>query len=644
MGRLIVCQAMPTCTSPKDGLKIAMDLSEHPAFIFALIGLLGISAQWLAWWLKLPAIVFLLLMGMIAGPMTGLVKPDALLGDLLFPVVSLGVAVILFEGSLTLRFRQIKGLGDAVRNLVTVGALFNWLAIGTATHYLLTMSWDMALLFGALVTVTGPTVIVPMLRTVRPTAKIAQVLRWESIIIDPLGALLAVLAFEFVAYEQEEQMALLLGETIVLGVLAGVIGAYVLATILRRHLMPDYLHNVTALVLVLTVFSISNALLDESGLLAVTVMGIMLANMKGVHVDEILDFKENLSLLFISGLFIVLAARIDLNEFKVLDRNALLLLGVIMFLVRPAAVFISTVFANLNWREKTMIAWIGPRGIVAAAIAPLFVLKLEAFNYDQSQLLVPLTFAVILGTVVLQGFTARFLANWLKVSEPIPHGVLIVSAGKVARAIARMLKQQGYRIVLADTNWDHISAARMEGLETFFGNVVSEHADRHLDLVGIGRLFAMSRHPALNALACLRYQAEFGSNAVYSLKTSQEKNNAKKQTPTAQHRYPRLFSEDVTYARLAELFEQGAQIRATSLTENFDFAVYRSRYGEGALPLFALDEKQNLHVFTADGRVRPMAGWTVISLLSGEITDRKGDRRSVRRRINRNARQINSAS
>jgi NhaP-type Na+/H+ or K+/H+ antiporter len=268
-----------------------MNLAEYPEFLFALIGLLGIAAQWFSWWLKLPAILFLLLIGVVAGPVTGLIRPNELLGELLFPLVSLGVAVILFEGSLTLRFSQIKGLQNAVRNLVTVGALINWLTIGVATRYLLDLSWDLALLFGALVTVTGPTVIVPMLRTVRPNDKIASVLRWEGIIVDPIGALLAVLVFGFIVSGQEEQAILVFTETVLVGGLIGVMGAYILATILRRRLMPDYLHNVATLVLVLGIFSGANILEHESGLLAVTVMGIMLANMKGFSIQDILDFK-----------------------------------------------------------------------------------------------------------------------------------------------------------------------------------------------------------------------------------------------------------------------------------------------------------------------------------------------------------------
>lgn len=226
-------------------------MPENAGLIIAIICLLGIGAQWLAWWLKLPAILILLLIGMIAGPATGLVRPDALFGDLLFPLVSLGVAVILFEGALTLRVREIRGQGEVVRNMVTFGALLNWLIIAAAAWFFMDLPPALALLFGALVTVTGPTVIMPLLRTVRPKASVANILRWEGILIDPLGALLAVLVYEFIVSGQEGHTLLVFGETLLVGALTGGAGALGLATVLRRHLMPEFLHNVATLALVL---------------------------------------------------------------------------------------------------------------------------------------------------------------------------------------------------------------------------------------------------------------------------------------------------------------------------------------------------------------------------------------------------------
>ncbi len=232
-----------------------------------------------------------------------------------------------------------------------------------------------------------------------------------------------------------------------------------------------------------------------------------------------------------------------------------------------------------------------------------------------------MTFMVIIGTVVIQSASAGPLANWLKVSEPEPRGVLIIGANNVSRAIAKELKELGFRTLLTDTNWEHIRAARMDGLKTYYGNAVSDHADRHLDLVGIGRLFAMSRRPALNALACLRYKNELGVNNVFSLQTPEEKEAKEKQVIARHYTGPRLFGKDITQAKLASLISKGADIRKTKLSENFDFTAYREQYQGKAIPLFAIDKKGNLRVFTSENGVKPDADWTIISLIPAEVLE-----------------------
>jgi len=584
----------------------------------AVIVVVGIGCQWLAWWFKLPAILFLLLSGLFLGPVTGFIQPDKLFGAMLFPMVSLGVALILFEGSLTLRLSEIKGLGRVVRNLVTFGAVLNAVIIAAATHWFVGFSWQMAFLFGALVSVTGPTVIVPLLRTVRPISSLANILRWEGIIIDPLGALMAVLVFEFIVSGQDHQELLVFGKMLLIGGAAGAAAAYGLATVLRRHLLPEYLHNVTTLALVVGVFTGADFLQHESGLLAVTVMGMMLGNMKNVPMEDILDFKESLSVLLISLLFIVLAARVDFKLFADVGWGAALVFFVVLFIARPAMVLASTLGSKLKWRERVLLSWVAPRGIVAAAVSALFALRLQDLGFAGADLLVPLTFMVIIGTVVVQSATARPLANRLKVSEPEPRGVLIVGANPVSRAIAKALTEKRFRVVIADTYWEDVRTARMEGLATYYGNVVSEHADRHLDLVGIGRLFAMSRRPALNALACTRYKNEFGANNVYSLQTAEEKGAPEKQVIATHFAGARLFGENVTHTMLASLIGQGAEIRGTQLTETFDYASYCEKYGKGLIPLFALDGRGELRVFYVGGELEPAPGWTVVSLLPPE--------------------------
>ncbi|SFR93834.1 NhaP-type Na+/H+ or K+/H+ antiporter [Dyella sp. OK004] len=586
-----------------------------------LVGMLGIGflAQWLAWRVRLPAILFLLLAGILLGPVSGVLKPDHLLGDLLFPVVSLSVALILFEGSLTLRFHELPGIGRAVRGLVSYGAVVAVVLLAVAGHYLAGLRWEIAWLFGALTCVTGPTVIAPMLRTVRPNARIANTLRWEGIVIDPLGALFAVLIYEAIVSRHQGHTIGVFLATILCGCLIGALAAWALGFLLRRQLIPDYLQNYGTLVTVLLAFTVSNTITHESGLLTVTIMGIALGNMRGVHIDDILDFKESLTTLLVSTLFILLAARL---EWPLPD--GMLWAGIAVFIaaqvvVRPVTVAISSIGSALSWRERALIAWIAPRGIVAASVSALFALKLEALGMHDGAAFVPLVFILIIGTVVLQSATSRPLALWLKVAEPEPNGVLVFGSDGVARAIAKVLKDAGFRVVVADDEWDGVRRARMEGLTTFYGNPASSYAERNLDLTGIGRLLAMSTHRERNSLVCVHYRQEFGRERIYRLRNlPQQEGNNDRTMLAGTLLAPPLFAEDMTHARFAELLEQGWRIKSTRLTTTFDWPHFIEQYGSDVVLLFGVEEKGALRVASAKRTLEPRPGWLVIALVPAE--------------------------
>ena len=570
----------------------------------------------------MPAILFLLVTGILIGPASGLLNPDALFGDLLLPAISLSVAVILFEGSLTLKLHDIRELRGVVRNLVTIGAVITWLITAYATHRLLGFDINIALLFGAVVVVTGPTVIIPMLRSVRPNANIANTLRWEGITIDPLGALLAVLVFDFIIASRGENafghVALSFGRIILAGAVFGFVFAEAAGFILRRHLIPEYLRSIFALTMVFVVYAVSDLIEHESGLLAVTIMGMTLTNMKDTDIEDILDFKESLSVLLISVVFIVLAARIQFDQFIMIGWPGIMVLASVMFIARPVAVFVSTLASDLTFRERCMIAWIGPRGIVAAAVAAVFALRLDEAGFSEAELLVPLTFLIIIGTVIIQSATAKYIAHWLGVREPPPTGVLIIGAGIVARAIGKALQESGFKVQLTDSNWENTSLARMHGLDCFYGNPVSEHADRNLVLVGIGRMLGMSGRGNLDALAAMHFKSEFGANNIYELITTREKIKSEKHKISTRHRGQQLFGEDITHGMFAGWLRSGAEIRGTQLGEEFDFEKYLANYENHCIPLFAIDPKEKLFFFTTKGELVPEAGWTVVSLILPE--------------------------
>ncbi|WP_017463317.1 cation:proton antiporter [Dyella ginsengisoli] len=592
-------------------------MTMEPGLLLTALLAVGFVAQWLAWRVRLPAIVFLLLAGIVFGPVLQLVHPDRLLGPLLFPVVSLAVALILFEGSLSLRFAELRGIGGAVRGLVSYGAIAALLMLAAAAHLLAGLSWDIALLFGALTCVTGPTVIAPMLRTLRPNARIASTLRWEGIVIDPLGALFAVLIYEaIVSREQGHTIGVFLG-TIGSGVVAGAVAALVLGQLLRRQMIPEYLQNFGTLAAVLLTFSLSNALAHESGLLAVTIMGVALGNMRNLHVDDILDFKEHLTTLLVSSLFILLAARLPwpLPSGTLMAGIGILLVSQV--LIRPLSVLIATAGSSLAWRERALIAWVAPRGIVAAAVSALFALRLDALGMRGADALVPLVFILIIGTVVFQGATARPLARWLGVAEPEPRGVLVFGADEVPRAVAKALHDGGIRVVLADDDWEGIRRARMDGLTTFFGNPASSHADRHLDLTGIGRLLAMSTHRERNSLACLHYREEFGRDRVYRLRNLGPEETTDRAALADSLLAPPLFEEAMTHGRFAGLLAQGWRVKSTRLTATFDWPHFIEQYGSASILLFGIEEKGALRVVSTKRQLEPRPGWTVIALVPG---------------------------
>jgi len=599
----------------------------HESIVLSLsgIGVLALLCQWFAWWVKLPAILFLLLAGIFVGPVTGLIVPDNLFADLLFPFVSLSVAVILFEGSLTLKFDEIKGVEHVVQRMVTLGLLITWAVTTLAAYSLLSISFQLALLFGALTVVTGPTVIVPMLRTVRPNAHLSNILRWEGIVIDPIGALLAVLVFEFIISGSGEAAigatALSFFIQIITGLALGSASGYSLGLLLRRHWLPEYLHNVAALTMVFGVFALSNYIKSESGLLTVAIMGLWLANMKKVDLESIVDFKETLSLVLISGLFIILAARIDFSRVAQLGWSALGVLFIMQFIARPLKILVSTWGSTLNWRERVLLAWIAPRGIVAAAVAAVFSLRMQQQGYPQSELLVPMTFIVIIGTVILQSSTARTLAVWLKVAEPDPKGLMIVGANPLARAIALALQKHGFQVLLTDTSWSNVRAATMENLPTFFGNVVSEFADRKLDLVGIGHLLGLSSVHEENTLAAMRYRTEFGSANIYTLQvTSQQEGDTKTGKPPVGQL---AFGDEISFTQLSKMFGAGAEIRGTRLSDEFEFEDYYKKYLGQAVLLFAINPRGKLFFYSAGIDINPESGWTIISLINP--TDESGD-------------------
>lgn len=536
----------------------------------ASIGALGGLCQWLAWRLKLPSILFLLSAGILAGPIFGLLNPDDLLGDLLFPIVSIFVAIILFEGGLTLKFKDIRGHGKVVRRLISLGVLLTWLLIATAVHFIFDMPWTLALVFGSITVVSGPTVVKPLLRAVRPSNKVGHILHWEGILIDPIGVFLALLVFNFAMLDAPDKsfayLAILLVKLIVIGGSIGLAAGAATALVLRRYLVPDFLVNVLTLVVVVCAFVLAESLQHESGLLAVTLMGVWLANARGLHVDEILHFKEDLSVLLISSLFILLASRVDISLIPQYGWQIILLLIIIQLIIRPLNAWLCTAGSGLDNSERAFIGWISPRGIVAAAVSSVFVLRLQETDMPMSELLVPLTFSVIIGTVVFQSLTAKFVADKLKISNPEPNGVLFIGANEIAIKLATALREHEISVMLSDSSWRNVREARQAGFAAYHGNATSGHAVENLDLQGIGKMIAVSSNRDTNALAGMHFRQDFGSSSVFTLEGTSDDEAYERFDTANRNRANPLFDATLSFAGLSKRLRNG-EIRHLTVPE-----------------------------------------------------------------------------
>ncbi len=597
----------------------------HPSVLVGLTLILvaGVLAQWVAWRLGLPSILLLLAVGFGVGPWLGWVDPDALFGELLLPGVSMAVALILYEGGLTLRLSELKNVGGDLWRLILIGGAISWIISLFAARWMLGLSWPLAALLGAVLIVTGPTVIAPLLRQMRPAGKIGPLLKWEGIVIDPIGAVAAVLIYEVIVASATHGAASLVVEglikTIVYGGGLGFVSAVVLTLVMSRFWVPDYLQNATSLMLVLGTFAISNQLQHESGLLAVTVMGFVMSNQRKVDVRHIVAFKANLQILLIAVLFIVLAARLAPADLMSLGGGGILFVATLIVVGRPLSILGSTIGSKLRRNEIALLAWMAPRGIVAAAVSSFFALRLEENGIRGADILVPATFAAIVGTVAVYGLTAPLVARRLGVADADPQGLLIVGAHPFARKLAALLKERSYRVQLVDSNHDNIAAARMEGLQAFYGSALSERTEDELDIGGIGKLLALTPNDSINILTVQHFAEVFGKENSYQL--APRKEYAKAHSIEHRRHGRLLFADDVDFERLNRCIRSGFVIKATPLTDEFGVDEFLKRYGDSLVPLLAITESKRIRLFTADRKVAADAGETLVALVDEPAED-----------------------
>lgn len=590
-------------------------MDAHIGTLLAAVLLLGIGAQWLAWRIRTPAILLLLLFGLAAGPFTGFLNPDQVFGQgLLLQIVQFSVAIILFEGGMTLKFREVKDVGGTVFSLVTVGMLVTWGLSAVAARFILDFDWPLSMLIGAVLVVTGPTVVGPLLRQIRPKKTVSSVLKWEGIVIDPVGVLLAVLVYEG-AFSHHNPSAVEIVRAILatLGVGFGIgLGlAAVIVIFLRRFWIPDFLHSPVVLMTVIGSFAASNSLVHESGLLTVTVLGVVLANQKFVKVSHILHFKENLQILLISTLFILLAARIEMGTLQKIGSQSVIFLIVLIALVRPVAVLLSTLASKLNWAERGLVSGMAPRGIVAAASASVFALRLEEIGHPDADLFVPNVFLVIVGTVLVYSLGSLPLAKRLNQTDINPQGVLFIGANEVSRMMAKALQAKGFKVLLIDSNHGLVRQAKAAGLPVLQGNVLADRTIESIDLEGIGKVFAMTPNVEVNSLALVHLAPHFTNERSYHL--------AGKAGPSGEvpgsFTKRTLFGDECTFEYLDSLLRDGHEVKTTKLSTEFSWEDFLLQHGEQSILLAVVTDGKLLEPVSNDYRPKPKAGSTVIALI-----------------------------
>ncbi len=591
------------------------DAGMNPVTAFALVGVLGVGAQWLAWRLNLPAIVLMLLAGLLVGPVFGILDPSLAMGDLLQPIVAIAVAIILFEGGLTLNFKSLTDAAVGVKRLVFIGGPIGWLLSASVLHYVGGLSWATSAVFGGIMIVTGPTVIAPLLRQARLKRRPAALLQWEAIVNDPAGALAAVLAFEVVLVWQTattvEQAIAELAIGIVVATLIGIAAGWGIAKSFSTGWVPEYMKVPVLFVSVLAAFAASDSLLHESGLLAVTIMGVWIANAHLPSHAEMHRFKEHATILLVSGVFILLAANMTRETLFAMNWQTLATVVAVILFARPVTVLISLAFSNVPWAERLLVAFTGPRGVVLVAVAGLFGDRLVQAGIEDAAQISSLAFALVAGTVVLHGFTLKPVATLLGLTASTTPGVLLVGGNRWTVEFGSLLKKLDLPVMIADPNRSHLREARDAGLSIYTGDILSEGAEHRLDLMAYETVIAATDNDAYNTLVATDLAPEFGRENVYQL--------ARETSDSARYALPpklgeRAIGAGETYWQVQRRMWDGWEFRSTTLFEEFTLQDWYNTHPEG-IPIADIGPRGTLRILGPKDTPKDTRGTRLIAML-----------------------------
>jgi NhaP-type Na+/H+ or K+/H+ antiporter len=590
-------------------------LNEHH-IIYAIVTVagLGVAAQWIAWRLKLPAIVLLAAVGLLMGPGLGLIDPSEDFGEYLRPVVSICVAIILFEGGLSLQLRELQESATGVRRLVYLGAPMAWAFSSLCAHYVGGLDWPVSLVFGAIMVVTGPTVIMPILRQAALNRRTASYLKWEGIVNDPIGALLAVLVFQFFILQGSgsgwQEVAESLAFAIACGVVLGGLGGWLIARAFHRGMVPEYLKSPVLLGLVLVVYALSELFQQEAGLLSVTVMGIVVGNMNLPGIGDMKRFKEYITIMLVSVVFVSLTADLDVASLGDIGWRGIALVAAIMFIARPAAIMLATIGAKMQFNERVLLSWIAPRGIVAAATAGVMGPRLADAGYS-AEVLLPLVFAIIFATVFAHGLSINWLAARLGLASKNRDSVLIVGASPWTVELAQKLKNADINVLLADTSWHSLRPARLAGIPVFYGDILSEFAEESIELAHVQTVLAATANDAYNALVCTTMAPEIGQKKVFQLAMGSDAEEDPRALSRPRRGNP-AFDAKYDFDMLWRLYVRGWKIFKTRISETYSYDDFVADRPEEFLQIMLLREAGEVEFLRSGDENEFLPGDTIV--------------------------------
>ncbi len=563
----------------------------HIGFTTLIVVVAGLAAQWIAWRIRIPAIIVLIAAGLLLGPVAelwgGLLDIDSDLPGFQ-NLIGLGVALVLFEGGMVLELREFRRVGGHIRRLVLLGPPIAWLLGAVAAHYIGGLSWPVSLVLGAMLVVTGPTVIQPLLRHAKLNQDSASLLKWEGIVNDPTGVLLAVLTYQYFIYSGDAssgtQLLMDLGAAVGSAVVFGAIGGWLIGKTYARGWVPEHLKPPLLMALVLVAYELANVFQHEAGLLAVTLMGLVLGNMNLGGLEELRRFKENLSIILVSALFIVLTASLDVEVLKAMNWQSGMLILAFLLLVRPLSIWLATLGSGMRNADKKLLGWIAPRGIVAAATAGLFGPGMVEAGYIDADQMLPIVFGVILVTVILHGLTIEGFSKRLGLSAEHDGGLLIVGANDFSVALAQALSKADISVKLVDGSWSALKPARLAGIDFYYGELLSEHAKDWVSLHHLNAVLCASGNHFYNALVCKALVHEFGQHNVFQLPASHAVQN-KNRRLNRQQRGHIAWKPEANIVHLNELLASGWEIQSTQITEAHGIDELQQDLGEDWLLL-----------------------------------------------------------